>query len=80
MQIQIFSRPDCTVGFGITPNLLLLTGLWKKFSNYRRWGLSPRHEDTFYQLYHLYGICQCFYLPIDFIENLCYNTSNIIIG
>lgn len=27
-RIQIFSHPDCTVGFGISPNQLSLTGLW----------------------------------------------------
>lgn len=45
---SLFYHPDYTVGSGITPDHALhARGL------YRRWGISPRPEDTF-QLFILY--------------------------
>ena len=39
--MRIFFHPDCTVGSGITPDQRLhARGL------YRRWGFTPRPEDT----------------------------------
>lgn len=49
----IFSHPDCTVGFGITPNhAFRLAGL--PLQEYRRWGIAPRPEESlFYLLFYI---------------------------
>jgi len=57
-QTSIFSHPDYTVGFGISPNHAYkrLTGLEIYKSHYRRSGITPCPEDRSYLYFYVFII------------------------